>query len=229
MSHAAPTPIRNRLDERRKSTISIGMESASATLPTRGRPREFDADQALAAALRVFWRHGYEGASLTDLTEAMGITRPSLYACFGNKEALFHKALDLYEREKLAYVGAALEAPTARDVAERLLRGSLGMQTSTCGDPKGCLGVISTVACGPEAESIRAEVIAKRASSDAALISRFERAKAEGELPEAIEPAGLALYVVAIIQGMAVQASAGASRKTLEQLVDTTLAMWPSL
>src|SRR3981189_1908276 len=92
---------------------------------TRGRPREFCVDEALAKALRVFWSKGYEGASLSDLTEAMGITRPSLYAAFGNKEALFRKALDLYEHDKLAFVGAALEAPTARGVAERLLLGAL--------------------------------------------------------------------------------------------------------
>ena len=95
------------------------MELEAATV-ARGRPREFCVDEALSAALRVFWSKGYEGASMTDLTEAMGVTRPSLYAAFGNKEALFRKALDLYEHEKLAYVGAALEAPTARGVAERL-------------------------------------------------------------------------------------------------------------
>ena len=97
----------------------------------RGRPREFCVDEALSAALQVFWRRGYEGASLTELTEAMGITRPSLYAAFGNKEALFRKALDLYEREKLAYMTTALEAPTAREVVERLLYGVLAMQTSS--------------------------------------------------------------------------------------------------
>ena len=80
-------------------------------LPTRGRPREFCVDYALAQALRVFWEKGYDGTSLTDLTDAMGITRPSLYAAFGNKEALFRKALDLYEREKLDYIGKALEKP----------------------------------------------------------------------------------------------------------------------
>src|SRR5215469_7573792 len=118
------------------------MKNMDTAVATRGRPREFDADEALAAALRVFWTRGYEGASLTDLTEAMGISRPSLYACFGNKEALFRQALDLYEREKLAYVGAALEAPTAREVAERLLLGGLDIQTSRT-EPKGCLSVIS--------------------------------------------------------------------------------------
>ena len=84
--------------------------SADCIAPVKGRPREFCVDQALAAALRVFWSKGYEGASLTDLTDAMGITRPSLYAAFGNKEALFRKALDLYEREKLEYTRAALAA-----------------------------------------------------------------------------------------------------------------------
>src|SRR6201990_2545683 len=95
----------------------------------RGPPREFDVDEALTAALRVFWSKGYEGASMTDLTEAMGITRPSLYAAFGNKEALFRKALDLYEREKMDYVGVALAKPTAREVAETMLRGALENQT----------------------------------------------------------------------------------------------------
>src|SRR5687768_18449833 len=100
--------------------------------PSRGRPREFCVDEALAQALRVFWEKGYEGASLTDLTEAMGITRPSLYAAFGNKESLFKRALDLYETEKLAYVRRALDAPTARGVAQRLLEGAIETVTGEC-------------------------------------------------------------------------------------------------
>jgi AcrR family transcriptional regulator len=192
----------------------------------KGRPREFDMDDALAAALRVFWSKGYEGASLSDLTEAMGITRPSLYAAFGNKESLFRKALDLYECEKLAYIGEALQAPTSRGVAERLLHGALAMQTSEC-EPRGCLRVISSVACGTEAESIRAEVIARRASSHRAMLERFERAKAEGDLPDHVDAEGLANYMGALLQGMAVQAGAGASKAQLEALVDTSLAMWP--
>lgn len=209
-----------------ESAVSPEAECAGCTAPSRGRPREFDADAALAAALRVFWQRGYEGASLSDLTEAMGITRPSLYACFGNKESLFRKALDLYEREKLAYVGEALQAPTARGVAERLLAGALTIQTSGR-NPRGCLKVISTSACGSEAEGIRAEVVARRAASDQALIRRFERAKAEGDLPDGIEPEALARYLSTMMQGMAVQAGAGAPRAQLAQFVDTVLAMWP--
>lgn len=205
--------------------IPLDME-INACSAIKGRPREFCVDDALAAALRVFWSKGYEGSSLSDLTEAMGITRPSLYAAFGNKEALFRKALDLYEREKLAFMGEALKAPTSREVAERLLRGALDMQTSEC-EPRGCLRVISSVACGSEAESIRAEVLARRASSHRALLDRFERAKAEGDLPPHVEAEGLADYLSALLQGMSIQAGAGASRKQLEALVETGLAMWP--
>jgi len=193
---------------------------------SRGRPREFCVDQALSAALRVFWSKGYEGASLSDLTDAMGVTRPSLYAAFGNKEALFRKALDLYEREKLAYISVALEAPTARGVAERLLTGALEMQT-TGSDPKGCLGVISSVACGAEAESIKAEVVARRASSNAALLRRFERAKADGDLPDGTDPEGLVGYLTAVIQGLSLQAGSGAQESDLKRLVETTLSLWP--
>jgi len=175
--------------------------------------------------LRVFWSKGFEGASLTDLTEAMGITRPSLYAAFGNKEALFHKALDLYERDKMAYVAEALEAPTARGVAERFLRGALAMQTGS--DPKGCLSVISTVACGGENASIKADVMARGAFTSAAMIRRFEQAKSEGDLPDSIEPAALQRYLMAVMQGLAVQAGSDATIDELERLVETTLALWP--
>lgn len=191
----------------------------------KGRPREFDLDEALAAALRVFWAKGYEAASMADLTEAMGITKPSLYAAYGNKEALFTKALDLYEREKLAYIGEALRAPTSRGVAERLLRGALQMQTSDC-EPRGCMRVISSVSC-PEAESIRADLMTRRQSSQRAICERMERAKAEGDLPPETDTDGLCAYLGAILQGMSVQASGGASKEQLQALVETSLSMWP--
>lgn len=199
-----------------------------AAIPSvKGRPREFCVDEALTAALEVFWRKGYEGASMTDLTAAMGITKPSLYAAFGNKEELFRKALDLYEREKMDYVGKALAEPTARRVAEHLLMGALDNQTS-CSGPKGCLGVISSVACGSETENIRAFVLERGASAKRALIERMERAKSEGDIPPQVDVEGLTSYLYAILQGMAVQAGAGATREELERLIDTSLQMWPS-
>ena len=193
---------------------------------TRGRPREFDAEDALAAALRVFWSKGYEGASMAELTEAMGITKPSLYAAFGNKEALFRKALDLYEREKMGYIGRALEAPTSREVAERLLRGAFAQQTSSC-EPRGCLGVITSVACGAEAQSIRQEVIARGATSRQAMVDRMLRARDEGDLPADTDVEGLTSMLIAILMGMAVQAGNGATAEQLTRLVDTSLQAWP--
>jgi AcrR family transcriptional regulator len=224
------------LRRRAAYSILVGMEvqlaspetaPATACSPHRGRPREFCVDAALAAALQVFWSKGYEGASLTDLTEAMGITRPSLYAAFGNKEALFRKTLDLYEREKLARINTALDAPTTRGVVERMLRASLDVQTGA-ESPGGCLSVIGSLACGAEAEGVRAEVIARRASSEAAMMQRFERARAEGDLPDGVDPEGLVRYVLALIQGMAVQAGSGVPRASLERLVATALDLWPS-
>ncbi len=201
------------------------MKCATAPAP-KGRPRGFCVDQALGKALAVFWAKGYDGASMADLTEAMGLTKPSVYAAFGNKEALFHKALDLYEAEKLAYTRVALEQPTARAVAEYFMRGAIEAQLST-GDPKGCLGVISTTACGAEAESIKADMIARRASSQAALVERFRQAQRDGDLPDHVDPENLTLYLYAVLQGMAVQSGSGATRAELERVVDTSLMMWP--
>ena len=193
----------------------------------KGRPREFCVDQALAEALHVFWAKGYDGASMTDLTEAMGITKPSLYAAFGNKEALFHKALDLYEQEKLEYGRAALEQPTARKVAEYYLRNAIDVHGGAS-DPKGCMGLISSLACSPEAESIKADVVRRRASSQRLLVERFERAKAEGDIPAHVDAEGLTSVLYALLQGITVQAGAGATHAELERLVDTSMTLWPS-
>lgn len=207
-------------------TIEDSVVALEPAAPSRGRPRQFCPDKALTAALQVFWTRGYEGASMAELTEAMGITKPSLYACFGNKESLFCKALDLYERDKLAYVKNAMSAPTAKGVAEQMLRGSLALQTGT-NDPRACLGVISSVACTTFDESIRDEVMARRASSDQVTIERFRRAQEEGDLPDGVTPEALASYLMAVMQGMGVQASSGACHEQLAQLVETTLAFWP--
>lgn len=196
-------------------------------IATRGRPREFCVDHALAQALRVFWEKGYEGTSLTDLTDAMGITRPSLYAAFGNKESLFRKALDLYEREKLDYIGKALAKPTARGVAETMLRGAVDNVTS-CDEPHGCLGVITSVACGAESQSIREEIVKRGLAGKLALSERFERAKAEGDLPAGIDAEGLTSVLVAMLQGISIQANQGADKAALERLVESGLALWPS-
>lgn len=193
----------------------------------RGRPREFCVDHALAQALRVFWTKGYEGASLTDLTDAMGITRPSLYAAFGNKESLFRKALDLYEREKMAYIGQGLAEPTARKVAETMLRGALENVAGE-GEPHGCMRVIASVACGPAAQSLHDEIVQRTDIFKQMMVDRFDRAKAEGDLPAHIDTLGLTGVLVAWLQGISIQSNQGISRNDLERLIDTALALWPS-
>ena len=192
----------------------------------RGRPRGFDVDAALDQALRVFWRKGYAGASLPELTEAMGINRPSLYAAFGNKEALFLKALDRYSEAHAARLREATARPTAREVAERFLRGSVDAQTSP-GNPPGCLVVRGTLSCGEEADPIRRELLARREAGDAALRDRFERAKVEGDLPANADPAVLARYLTTVILGLAVRAADGASREELTGVVEVALRAWP--
>src|SRR5438552_4629709 len=197
----------------------MGMKAKRQAASTVGRPRAFDIDKALDAALKVFWRKGYEGASLPDLTKAMGINRPSLYAAFGNKEELFRKALDRYAEGPAAYVREALNEPTARAVAERLLGGAVDLLTSPR-NPRGCLMVQGALACGEAAESVRRELVSRRLAGEAAVRQRFERALADGDLPADSDPADLARYVVAVIQGMAVQAAGGAGREELRRVVE---------
>lgn len=193
-------------------------------IASRGRPREFDTEEALAAALRVFWEKGYESASLTDLTDAMGITRPSLYAAFGNKEALFKRALDLYETEKLAYVQGALEAPTARGVAQRMLEGTIRNITSEC---RGCLGVVASVSCRTLNSPIQQDIRARAQSSRNAMIERMQRAIDEGDFSLPITAEAITQYLMAVLQGISVQAGADASREQLQQVAEATLATWP--
>jgi AcrR family transcriptional regulator len=192
----------------------------------KGRPREFDVDLALDRALRVFWRRGYEGATLPDLTEAMGINRPSLYAAFGSKEELFRKALDRYVEGPAAFVHEALNEPTARAVSERLLGGTIDLVTDRR-NPRGCLIVQGALACGETAESVRREVAARRAAGEIALRKRFERARADGDLPAEADAADLARYVVTVMRGMAVQAAGGASREDLRRVAELALKAWP--
>src|SRR5213594_2023775 len=145
----------------------MGMKSGRQSASTVGRPRAFDVDEALDRALQVFWHKGYEGSSLTDLTQAMGINRPSLYAAFGDKEALFRKVLDRYADGPAAYVREALNAPTARAVVERLLRGAADLQTNRR-NPRGCLAVHGALACGDAAEPVRQELASYRVAVEAA-------------------------------------------------------------
>jgi AcrR family transcriptional regulator len=192
-----------------------------------GRPRAFDTGKALDRALDVFWRKGYEGASLSDLTKAMGINRPSLYAAFGDKEKLFRKVLDRYAEGPASYSRVALQEPSSRKVVERLLYGAADLLTSR-GNPHGCLWVQGALACGNAADPVRRELISRRMAGEAALRHRLNRAKTDGDLPPDANPASLARYTATMIQGMSIQAAGGATRSELHRIIGIALQSWPS-
>lgn len=187
-----------------------------------GRPREFDAELALDQAMEVFWRHGYEGATIAELTEAMGINPPSLYACFGNKEGLLKAALDRYTKLRSVWMDEVVAAPTAREVAERMLMGIAQKQTDPA-NPPGCLLVQGGVACGTGSENVPFELAARRAENEDQLRDRFVRAKAEGDLKPTSDPAALARYVSAVSVGMGVMASSGSDREALRQVAEVAV------
>ncbi|WP_128381473.1 TetR/AcrR family transcriptional regulator [Streptomyces cavernae] len=191
-----------------------------------GRPRGFDADEALEQAMRVFWEQGYEGASLTDLTNAMGITRTSMYAAFGNKEDLFRKALERYTEGPASYGARALREPTARQVATAFLNGSV-RTTTRPGCPTGCLGVQGSLAAGDPGSHARDALIAWRNEHTSLLRDRFRRAVDEGDLPPDTDPELLARYLMTVANGIAVQAASGATRDDLQRVADMALRSWP--
>ncbi|HLL87866.1 MAG TPA: TetR/AcrR family transcriptional regulator [Tepidisphaeraceae bacterium] len=193
----------------------------------RGRPRSFDPDAALDAALDVFWRHGYAGASLGTLTDAMGINGPSLYAAFGNKEALFRKAVDRYVERPASYLGKALREPTARAATERLYAGAIDMAMDGK-NPDGCLLVQGALAAAPDGAWVQDELTRRRAAAEAAVRRRYEQALTAGDLPAGVDPAALAKYVVTVLWGMAVQAAGGATRKQLETVAAMAMRVWPT-
>ncbi|HSS15924.1 MAG TPA: TetR/AcrR family transcriptional regulator, partial [Candidatus Dormibacteraeota bacterium] len=179
---------------------------------------------ALERAMHVFWAKSYEGASLSDLTRAMRINRPSLYAAFGNKEQLFGKILDRYMDGPIGYFGKALAAPKARDVVEEIFLGTARMADDPR-IPAGCLMVQGALACGDA--SVQKEVAARRAAAEAALRRRLQRAKREGDLPKNSDPAELAHYVMTVVRGMAVQSAGGASPDQLRGVAQVALRAWP--
>lgn len=192
-----------------------------------GRPRKFDVEDALDRALAVFWEHGFEGASLSDLTDAMRINRPSLYAAFGNKDELFRRVLDRYVEGPGGYASRALELPRARDVLEALIYGAVDL-TAGPDSPRGCLNVRCAQACGPDGEVARREAQARRKLAQAQLTRRLRRAATEGDLSADVDPADLARYVHTICDGIAVQAAGGTSRAALRRIAARAMGGLPA-
>jgi AcrR family transcriptional regulator len=194
----------------------------STDAPTVGRPRAFDEEAVLGRAAEVFWRHGYEGASLSALTSAMGINRPSLYATFGSKEQLFQRVFARYHEAQLASARAALDRPTAYAAVEAFLRSSADGLTADH-HPAGCLSIQGGLACSPENARVSEVLAAGRAATESALVERLSRAAEEGDLPDGMDARALARFVMALSEGHAVHAAAGTSREDLHASVDIAM------
>jgi len=189
-----------------------------------GRPRGFDTDLALDAAVDVFWRRGFDGASLSELTSAMGINRPSLYAAYGDKAELFQMALRRYVDRNMGYVTTALALPTAHEVAAAFLLGNAAAVTRP-GSPAGCLSVQGAVAT--EGSSQSASLSENRATIQALFADRFRRAIDEGDLAADEDPDELATYLITISSGFAIRAADGTSRDSLLALARRAVAAFP--
>jgi len=192
-----------------------------------GRPRGFCVDDALDRAMTVFWRNGYEGASMSELTAAMGINSPSLYACFGNKEGLFRAVLERYEERRKTFMENVLAAPDMHELARRYLHGVADFAADTSGkNPPGCLLLQSGLSCGEE--TIPDELARHRGEKEKALRARLEDARGKGELSKDADPAALARYLMTVSNGICVQAASGASSTELHDVADMALKAWPA-
>jgi AcrR family transcriptional regulator len=198
-------------------------------MKARGRPREFDREEALAKAMETFWALGYEGASMTALTSAMGVASPSLYAAFGSKDALFREAAALYERRMGGELSAAIdEAPTARAAVEAFLGISAAMLARP-GRPPGCMIVLTAIGAHGACEETRSALKISRTGSARALEGRLARAVDERELPKGLDIAAIAAFFVTVQQGMSIQAVDGATPETLASVARAAMQSWDGL
>ena len=213
---------------RARDFIVTDMKEAEHALRRRtGRPLSFDRDAALHRAMLLFWRHGYEATSLNDLTAAMGVTPPSIYAAFGNKKRLFLEAVARYLSGPVTPEGIIEGAATAQDAAWALLSaaatGFTGADT-----PAGCLLASSTISCSAAAADVQAELAAIRRGIEACLCRRIARAIEAGEMDARTDADALAGHVMAVIGGMSTLARDGAAREKLMRVAATAVLAWPT-
>lgn len=195
----------------------------------RGRPRSFDRAQALQKAMEVFWSKGYEGASLTDLTEAMGINSPSLYGAFGSKEGLFREAVELYRNTEGGSSRRALQdAPTARAGIESMLMAAAERFTAP-GQPPGCMIVLGAPSGSVNHASVGGFLCDNRRDMQGRILARLNAGVTQGELPVGADVKSLAAFYTTVLHGMSIQARDGASRKTLQAVARQAMCAWDAL
>lgn len=207
--------------------MSVIENQQTEVLKRRGRPPAFNYEEALEKAMQTFWTFGYEGTSMAALIEAMDMNKPSIYAAFGNKEALFNQVLDKYVSGPSAFVKEAMAEPTSYLVAKTFLTKAVELLTQHQ-NPRGCMIVQGALSCGPEAEMMQKKLIAYRANMEESIKKRFDLAKDNRDLPEDTNTTALAKYVATIHQGISVQASSGASKDALMDIIDIAMQNWPA-
>lgn len=195
----------------------------------KGRPRSFDRAAALAAAMQVFWQRGYEATSLSDLTRAMGINAPSLYAAFDCKEALFEEALDLYQASEGATPQRLLQdAPTAKQGFAAMLRFH-AVDYVNPQKPPGCMAVLAAITGTPENKSVRALMTRTRRAAVDGLAARIKRGIAAGDVPKGADAVAMAMFYTTLMQGMSIQARDGATKKQLLATAEAAMAAWDGM
>jgi AcrR family transcriptional regulator len=194
-----------------------------------GRPRSFDRDVALKRAMELFWERGYEGVSLADIASELSLTKPSIYAAFGDKEALFREAIALYSRTEGSSTQRALaEEPTARAAIEAMLRNN-ARNYATPGRPRGCMVVLAASVGSSESEEIRAFLSSIRKSSRDQLAKRVQRGIRDGDVPRGADAQRVAVFYFTLLTGLSVQARDGVSAQTMNRAIDDAMALWEVL
>jgi AcrR family transcriptional regulator len=179
--------------------------------------------------METFWEHGFEGTSMSDLTTAMGIASPSIYACFGSKEQLFREAVELYGQTVAERAISNLEeAPTAREGIAGMIRAN----AETFADPalpQGCMVVLSATAGTTRNPEVRAFMAERRATMNEMFRRRIERGIAEGDVPEGSDVEGIAGFYTTVLQGLSIQSRDGATKRQLDTVIDCAMAAWDTL
>lgn len=207
--------------------MSIPKNDGDKPAKARGRPLSFDREAALESAMHVFWEHGYEGATISELTAAMGITPPSLYSAFGDKEHLFWEAIERYVEGPGSGIPRALaEEPTARGAIERLLR-EAAQELTRASHPRGCMVTMAATNCTVGSAHIQAALAKRRAEVEDGIRERIAQGVREGELPAHTDVAALARLFTAVYTGMSMQAKDGATRAQLLATVEAAMGAWP--
>jgi len=196
---------------------------------TRGRPRSFDRVDALRRAMDVFWEHGYEATSISDLTASMGINSPSLYSAFGSKEELFREAVAYYNETFGATAAAELrERPTAREAISAVLRHHAEVFCDPA-NPRGCMIVLAANTCSDRAQSVHEYLAGWRMDLERDFYDRIERGIREGDVPAGADAATIAAFYNTVNHGMAIQARDGADRNKLSAIAESAISAWEGL